>query len=84
MQFGRIHGMALAILGIVLLGTQTVYYVMQTNVISGPTAVSQKARHAVNPLFGIAGLISLLVGVAIVATEIFAAVVQAMNDTGLI
>jgi hypothetical protein len=68
MQFVRIHGIALAILGIVLLGIQAVYYVMPTNVISGPTGVSQSAYHAVNPLFGIAGLISLLVGIAIVAT----------------
>jgi hypothetical protein len=35
MQFGRIHGIALAILGIVLLGIQTAYYVMPTNAISG-------------------------------------------------
>jgi hypothetical protein len=68
MQFGKIHGTALAILGIVLLGTQTVYYMMPTNAISGPTAVSQTPHHAVNPLFGIVGLISLLVGVAIVLT----------------
>lgn len=68
MQFGRIHGIALAILGIVLLGIQTVYYMMPTNVTSGPTAVSRTAHHAVNPLFGIVGLISLLVGVAIVLT----------------
>ena len=68
MQFGRIHGIALAILGIVLLAIQTVYYMMPTNVISGPTAVSQTAHHTVNPLIGIVGLISLLVGVAIVLT----------------
>jgi hypothetical protein len=68
MQFGRIHGIALAILGIVLLGIQTVYYMMPTNVISGPTAVSRTAHHAVNPIFGIIGLISLVVGAAIIAT----------------
>jgi hypothetical protein len=53
---------------VALLGIQTVYYMMPTNVISGPTAVSQTEHHAVNPLIGIIGLISLLVGVAIVAT----------------
>jgi hypothetical protein len=68
MQFGRIHGIALAILGIVLLGIQTMYYMMPTNVISGPTVVSRTTHHAVNPVFGIVGLISLLVGVAIVLT----------------
>jgi hypothetical protein len=68
MQFGRIHGISLAILGIVLLGIQTAYYMMPTKVISGPTAVSRTAHHTVNPLFGIVGLISLLVGAAIVLT----------------
>jgi hypothetical protein len=68
MQFGKIHGIALAILGIVLLGIQTVYYMMPTNVISGPTAVSQTAHHAVNPLIGVVGLISLTAGVVIAAT----------------
>ena len=68
MQFGRIHGIALAILGVVLLGIQTMYNMTPMNVISGPTGVSRTAHHAVNPLFGIVGLISLLVGVAIVAT----------------
>jgi hypothetical protein len=68
MQFGKIHGTALAILGIVLLGIQTVYYMMPTSAIGGPTAVSRTAHHAVNPLFGIVGLISLFVGVAMVLT----------------
>ena len=68
MQFGKIHGIALAILGIVLLGIQTVYYMMPTNAISGPTAVSRTAHHAVNPIFGIIGVISLVVGAAIIAT----------------
>ena len=68
MQFGKIHGIALAILGIVLLGIQTVYYMMPTNVISGTTAVSQTAHHAVNPLIGVVGLISLTAGVVIAAT----------------
>jgi hypothetical protein len=68
MQFGKIHGTALAILGIVLLGIQTMYYMMPTNAVGGPTTVSRTVPHAVNPLFGIVGLISLLAGVAIVLT----------------
>lgn len=68
MQFGRIHGIALAVLGVALLGIQTVYYMMPTNVTSGPTGVSRTVHHAANPVFGIFGLISLLVGVAIIAT----------------
>lgn len=68
MQFGKIHGIALTILGIILLGIQTVYYVMPTHSISGPTAASRTVPHVVNPLFGIVGLLSILVGVAIVLT----------------
>ena len=68
MQFGKIHGIALAILGIVLLGIQTAYYMMPTNVVSGPTGVSRTVHHAINPLFGLLGLISLLVGAVIVVT----------------
>lgn len=68
MQFGKIQDIALALLGIVLLGIQLAYYMMPTNVVSGPTAVSQIAHHSVSPLFGVAGLISLLVGVAVLAT----------------
>jgi hypothetical protein len=68
MQFGKIHGIALAILGIVLLGIQTAYYMMPTNVVSGPTGVFRTVHHAINPLFGLLGLISLLVGVVIVVT----------------
>ena len=40
-QFGKIHGIALAILGIVLLGIQTVYYMMPTTVISGPMRLNK-------------------------------------------
>jgi hypothetical protein len=68
MQFGKIHGIALAILGIVLLGIQTVYYMMPMNAISGPTAVSRTAPHTVNPVFGVVGLILLIIGAAIVLT----------------
>jgi hypothetical protein len=66
MQFGKIHGIALAILGIVLLGIQTVQYMTPTNVMSGPTG--SQTNHAVSPLIGIVGLISLLVGAIVVAT----------------
>jgi hypothetical protein len=47
---------------------QTVYYMMPTNAIGGSTGVSQTPQHAVSPLFGIVGLISLLVGAAMVVT----------------
>jgi hypothetical protein len=44
MQFGKTHGIAPAILGIVLLGIQTVYYMMPTNVISGQRVTNKNAR----------------------------------------
>ena len=59
--------MALVALGIVLLGIQTMYYIMSTNVFRGPTGVSQTAHHPINPYFGLIGLVTLLVGVAIIA-----------------
>jgi hypothetical protein len=69
MQFGKIQGLALAALGIILLGLQVMYYLTPSpGTINGPTEVSRTAHHAVSPLFGIIGLISLVVGVAIVVT----------------
>jgi hypothetical protein len=44
------------------------HYMMPMNVISGPTAVSQTAHHAFNPIFRIVGPLLQLVGAAIVAT----------------
>jgi hypothetical protein len=68
MQFGKIQGIALAAIGIILVGIQTLFYMTPKNVIGGPTAISQMEHHAVSPLFGIVGLILLIVGAAIVAT----------------
>jgi hypothetical protein len=69
MQFGKIQGIALAVLGIILLGLQAMYYFTATpGTINGPTEVPQTAHHVLSPLFGIFGLISLVVGVGILLT----------------
>lgn len=68
MQFGKIQGIALGVLGIILLGVQAMYYLTPTATISGPTEVSRAAPHAISPLVGILGLIALIIGIAIVLT----------------
>ena len=67
-QFGRIHGIALAILGIVLLGIQTMYYMMPTNVIIGPTRVWQRAIMRSTHYLEYSACYRCFVGVAIIAT----------------
>lgn len=70
MQFGKIHGLALAILGVVLLGLQAWFYVAPNKVTSGVTeAVTPKVEHRTNPAAGILGLISLIAGVGIFITR---------------
>jgi hypothetical protein len=64
MQFGKIHGLALAILGVVMLGLQAWFYMAPNKVISGTTeAVTPKVEHRTNPAAGILGVISLVAGV---------------------
>jgi hypothetical protein len=70
MQFGKIHGLALAILGVVLLGLQAWFYVAPNKVIRGVTeAVIPKVEHRTNPGAGILGVISLIAGVGIFVTR---------------
>jgi hypothetical protein len=61
MQFGKIHGLALAILGVVLpSGTGP------NKFISGiADAVTPKVEHRTNPAAGILGVISLIAAVSI-------------------
>jgi hypothetical protein len=68
MQFGKIHGFALIVLGIVLLGIQVVVYMTPTTIISGPTAAAQAEHHKVSPFVGLIGFVSLVAGAAGVAT----------------
>ena len=69
MQFGKIHGIALAVLGAILLGAQVMFYVTPTKVVSGPAESSTpKVEHKTNPVAGILGVVSLIAGVAIFVT----------------
>ena len=70
MQFGKIHGLALAILGVVLLGLQAWFYVAPNKVIGAAAdAVTPKVEHRTNPAAGILGVISLIAGAGIFVTR---------------
>jgi hypothetical protein len=70
MQFGKVHGLALAILGVVLLGLQAFFYMAPNKVISGTTeSATPKVEHRTNPAAGILGVISLIAGVGIFVTR---------------
>jgi hypothetical protein len=57
MQFGRIHGIALAVLGALLLGFQTMLFLTTPQrVVAGTTeSATQKVEHETNPVPGILG-----------------------------
>ena len=68
MQFGKIHGVALAVLGAILLGVQAMLYMAPQKVVSCSTESSiPKVEHKTNPVAGILGIVSLIAGVAIFA-----------------
>jgi hypothetical protein len=70
MQFGKIHGVALIVLGLFLLGMQVIFYMSPTS--GGPVSAEspgQRIERKTNPLPGIVGVISLFAGVAIFATR---------------
>jgi hypothetical protein len=70
MQFGKIHGLALGILGVVLLGLQAWFYVAPNKGIRGVTeAVTPKVERRTNPGAGILVVISLIAGVGIFVTR---------------
>jgi hypothetical protein len=69
MQFGKIHGIALAVLGAILLGIQVMFYFAPNKVVTGPTESSMpRKEHITNPVTGILGIVSLIAGIAIFAT----------------
>jgi len=74
MQFGRIHGIALIVLGITLMGVQLNFMMASTNknevAQPAPSTVSEPRRdtYRFNPLPGILGMWSLLTGVVVFAT----------------
>ena len=56
MQFGRMHGIALAVLGFILLGIQGMLYMPTGKVPAGATGSSSPAvEHKTNPVVGILG-----------------------------
>lgn len=67
MQFGRICGLALAVLGIILCGLQAVL-VVAPKMGQQATEVRSDAQHRTNPLPGIVGAGSLIAGIAMLAT----------------
>ena len=69
MQFGKIHGVALIVLGAVLLCIQAMLYLAPKEVSSGATETSiSKTEHKTNPMAGLLGVVSLIAGIAIFST----------------
>ena len=70
MQLGKIHGFALIILAVMLLGLQVMVYMTPKQVLTGPPEPStMKVEHETYPVPGILGLVSLTTGAAILATR---------------
>ena len=70
MQLGRIDGIALMVLGVMLFGLQTMIYMTPKQVVNGPRAFSTaKVTHETYPVPGILGAASLMAGLAILATH---------------
>ena len=70
MQFGRIHGLALATLGIILLGLQVMFFMTPNNVTRGAAQSSTlKVEHRTNPVAGILGVVFLIAGAGIFVTR---------------
>jgi nitrate reductase gamma subunit len=70
MQFGKIHGLALATLGIILLGLQVMFFMTPNNVTRGATESSMpKVERKTIPVAGIFGLLSLVAGAGIFVTR---------------
>ena len=75
MQFGRIHGIALIVLGLLLVAVQIDFAFAGRSEVQTPsqpsptaTAIQEPQSHHLGPLAGILGTVSLMGGVAIFAT----------------
>jgi hypothetical protein len=66
MLFGKIQGIALVILGVILLGVQSIVY-MRPKEIRNPSPDSsiEHIEHKTNQIAGILGIVSLAAGIAI-------------------
>jgi len=70
MQFGKIHGIALALLGIILLGIQGILYMPTGKVPTGGSASSSPVvEHKTKPVLGMLGIGFLFAGAAIFFTR---------------
>jgi hypothetical protein len=77
MQFGKVHGIALVVLGLILIGVQVSFAFAGKNMTGEPSPQSSptsrsapppEPAHQFGPLAGILGAISLCGGIAIFAT----------------
>ena len=68
MQFGRISGVALILLGILLCGLQFVQYVTPPKSPAAADPSMARPEHKTSALPGIMGVASLVVGVALFVT----------------
>jgi hypothetical protein len=73
MQFGRLHGIALIVLGLLLIGVQLTFAFggrpdVNPSEHPQPIAVTARQPHRLGPLAGIIGTVSLAAGLGIFAT----------------
>jgi hypothetical protein len=68
MQFGRIQGVALVVLGILLVGVQGILSVLPKNRDAPAESPSKTFEQKITSVPGIIGATSLVVGVALFAT----------------
>ena len=70
MQFGKLHGAALVVLGAILLSIQALLFMAPREVPIRPAESSMpNAAQKTNPVSGILGVASLIAGVAVFATR---------------
>jgi nitrate reductase gamma subunit len=69
MQFGRIHGLALATLGIILLGLQVMFFMTPNNARGAAQSSALKVEHRTIPVAGILGVVLLIAGAGIFITR---------------
>jgi uncharacterized membrane protein len=66
MLFGKIQAIALVILGVFLLGVQSIAYMRPKEIRNpAPDSSIEQIEHKTNPIAGIAGIVSLAAGAAI-------------------
>lgn len=68
MQFGRIHAIALAVLGFILLGVQAMLF-FSNNVPANTNESPQTVTHKTSPIPGILGSLSLIAAATIYVTR---------------